>query len=358
MKIYSSQVTQYVQSTVQGQGTQATWLVTNTKARIALIILGGLLLLTAVLIVPWLLHRFTTDIIYVRPVAVGNGTGTSWAHATTLRDALQNRAHARDEIWIAAGIHYPILPQNLTTVTSDERDTSFVVRSRVALYGGFVGNETQRDQRNPATHQTVLSGDIDQNGMLDTGNTRNVVDLSGTNATTVLDGLTIMGGNSNTGGSGILNIGGSPNVTNVVIKGNTALDGGSVYNGDNGNPIFTNVTIRDNEGFGMMNKDSNSTFIDGTISNNRGRGVYIEGDSSASFINVTINENADHGVFIFRDGRVIFTNGVISSNGGKGVFNSSFAQSVFTNVHITDNDAGAIINNTDISFHNTSTTDN
>ena len=416
MKAHSNQAKQQVASTnsatvrpyTQEQETNEIWSVTNTKFRAVLIILGGLLLLAAVLIVPWLLRPFTADVIYVRPVAVGNGTGTSWAHATTLRDALQNRAHARDEIWIAVGVHYPTLPRDLTTVTSAERDTSFVVRSRVALYGGFAGHETDRSQRDPETHLTVLSGDIDQNGVLDAGNSRTVVDLSGTDALTVLDGITITGGNSSTGGSGILNIGGSPHVTNVVVKGNTDFDSGSVYNSDNGNPTFTNVTIRDNDGFGMINIDSdftfrggtikanrfygvniiglsnptftnvdisdnlggvyilnilregtsNPTFTDVTISNNRGRGVYIEGPNNTSFTNVTINDNGSHGLFISHGSNVVFTTGVISGNGGQGVFNSSSVQSVFVNVHITDNAAGAIINNTDMSFHNTSATDN
>ena len=77
----------------------------------------------------------------------------------------------------------------------------------MAVYGGFAGTETARDQRNPAANVTILSGDIDNNDSQTpiitdlttvTGNTTNsyhVVTGGATGAT--LDGFTITAGNAN-----------------------------------------------------------------------------------------------------------------------------------------------------------------
>ncbi len=76
----------------------------------------------------------------------------------------------------------------------------------MAIYGGFAGTETARNQRDPATNLTVLSGDIDNNDSQTpiitdlttvTGNTTNSyhVVIGATGAT--LDGFTITAGNAN-----------------------------------------------------------------------------------------------------------------------------------------------------------------
>ena len=94
-------------------------------------------------------------VLFVDDDAVGAGTGASWADAfPDLQDAL---ALARDtslveEIWMAEGTYYP---------TDDgDRSVSFDLVSGVGLYGGFDGTETERDDADPAAHQTILSGDI------------------------------------------------------------------------------------------------------------------------------------------------------------------------------------------------------
>lgn len=318
---------------------------TGMRARAPLVgLVTAILLLAAMLTFPWLLRAFTAEIIYVRPVATGAGNGSSWADATTLRDALQHRARAQDEVWVAAGTHYPVVTRDPAAVTGDERSIRFMVSGGVALYGGFAGTETTRDQRDPAAHLTVLSGDIDQNNELDAGNSRTVLDVSGTNATTVLDGFTITGGNadgafsdpplpSNAGG-GVFNIGGSPTMTNVRIVGNRANDfGGGIYS----------AASR-----GIWNTTSQS---DG------GDCVPIAGASSATFTNVTITgdqgEQGGGEVYAINGSGPTLTNVTISGNQateGGGVYNFG-SSPTFTNVTISGNQAsigGGMVNNESI----------
>ncbi|MEY3052473.1 MAG: hypothetical protein RLY31_2258 [Bacteroidota bacterium] len=89
---------------------------------------------------------------FVRAGATGNNDGSSWQHAyADLAVALANTTGG--EIWVAAGTYKP------GDVGADSSAT-FLVSQPVSLYGGFTGNETSVDQRNPAANPTILSGDI------------------------------------------------------------------------------------------------------------------------------------------------------------------------------------------------------
>ena len=119
----------------------------------------------------------TATIWYVTNGATGGCS--SWADACSLQHAVLN-AVPDTEIWVAAGTY----KYGVTRVDSLEMENG------VAIYGGFVGTETSRDQRNPdpATNGTVLSGDDKD---------YHVVTASGTDSTAILDGFTITGGNAN-----------------------------------------------------------------------------------------------------------------------------------------------------------------
>ena len=95
---------------------------------------------------------------YVWASASGANSGASWANAyTDLQSALGNSPCT--EIWVAEGTYKP----SVRTNSSYPRSVAFQLKNNVAIYGGFAGTETQRSQRNPAAHSTVLSGDIDNN---------------------------------------------------------------------------------------------------------------------------------------------------------------------------------------------------
>lgn len=89
-------------------------------------------------------------VVYVKADATGADTGTSWSDARRSLVAALAGAVSGDEIWIAAGTYRP----------DPGRSSSFILKSGVALYGGFSGSETSRSQRSEDATRTVLSGDI------------------------------------------------------------------------------------------------------------------------------------------------------------------------------------------------------
>ena len=215
--------------------------------------------------------------------ATSGNCGYDWAHGCDLQYALGTKSYAGDELWVETGTYKP--------TTSTDRTVSFVLKSGVALYGGFAGTETSREQRNWATNVTTLSGDIGTTGN-NSDNSYHVVTGSGTNSAAVLDGFTITGGNANGSdpndiGGGMLNDAGSPTLTNLTFSGNSATKyGGGMSNLDS-SPSLTNVTFSGNtaydSGGGMANANSNALLTNVTFSGNmatsRGGGMYNENSS-------------------------------------------------------------------------------
>ncbi|MFN8483108.1 MAG: choice-of-anchor Q domain-containing protein [Anaerolineae bacterium] len=250
-------------------------------------------------------YAIGSTIIYVVPGGAGAKTGADWANANDLAPALAG-ASGSAEIWVAAGTYKP-------TSGTDKSET-FALKNDVAVYGGFAGNETQLNQRNWRTNVTILSGDIgtaNNNG----DNSYHVVTGSGTDATAILDGFTVTGGNASVGGGdcagarcggGMLNIGGSPTVTNVTFSGNNAFRaGGGMYNGINvtipSSPTLTNVIFSGNTadtGGGIENDYSNPILLNVVFSGNRadkGGALYNAGISPSNptaLTNATFNGNS------------------------------------------------------------------
>lgn len=183
-----------------------------------------------------------------RATTVGSSSnnGSVWAQAMPLQTALGNLACG--EIWVAEGVYKP---------TSDvtEPDTSFVIRSGTAVYGGFLGTEINREQRDPATHRSVLSGDIGGDDTVDAeGVTQSSFDIVGVNAShvvklggdtladTVVDGFTVTGGQAirndvsledGAGGGLLCNADGAtqvcnPTLRNLIVRGNLGFSGGGM----------------------------------------------------------------------------------------------------------------------------------
>ena len=121
-----------------------------------------------------------STITYIN-AAVSGGTadGSSWANAfTDLNTALQNLSLCTQEIWIASGTYKP----------TDET-TPFEIPEGIKVYGGFTGTENILDERDWAAHPTILSGDINSDGIANTGDAHTVVRIAEDKVT--LDGFII-----------------------------------------------------------------------------------------------------------------------------------------------------------------------
>jgi hypothetical protein len=208
---------------------------------------------------------------YVNARATGAGTGADWPNAfPSLQTALQ-QAKAGDEIWVAAGTYLPDQP--------GQQLTAFELKSGVALYGGFAGTETQREERDPIRLQTILSGDLNGDDGINwaniSDNSRHVVRATAIQATAVLDGFTITAGSAlgashpdNAGGGlllqdsnvwllrcrieenraqqggGLFVSGGSVSIDDCVVRGNAAEENGGGW-ASAGGLAETRITLRD-----------------------------------------------------------------------------------------------------------------
>ncbi|MGB2984458.1 MAG: right-handed parallel beta-helix repeat-containing protein, partial [Phycisphaerae bacterium] len=250
-------------------------------------------------------------VLYVDADATGANDGSSWADAyTDLQDAL---AVAREfpsyvnEIWVAAGTYTPAPP-------GGDREATFRLINGVGLYGGFAGWETSRDQRDWTLNETTLSGDLNGDDIALTDptnlpdeatraeNSYHVVAAWGTDATAVLDGFTITGGNADglspeeRNGGGMYNYNGSPTVTNCTFSGNSARwGGGGMDNGYYSSPTLTNCTFSGNSALGGGGMCGTATLENCTFSGNSatyGGGMYNWGASSPMVTNCTFSGNS------------------------------------------------------------------
>ncbi|MEZ4930869.1 MAG: hypothetical protein R2788_01900 [Saprospiraceae bacterium] len=204
---------------------------------------------------------------YVKPTASGTGDGSSWANASDDLQAMINAANSGDEVWVAAGTYKP--------TTGTDRSISFSMKNNLGIYGGFVGGETMRSQRDWAANVTTLSGDIDGDNTL-ANNSYHVISNvnNGLDNSAVLDGFTITGGNADTQtiyvGAGMNNISSSPTVTNCLFTDNSAYYGGGMHN-QSSSPKVTDCLFSGNSagvGGGVYNYYSSPTLTNCSFSGN------------------------------------------------------------------------------------------
>jgi len=209
----------------------------------------------------------------IRVAAPGSLLGMSDAWTDALDDLQDALAIARSrpgptEIWVAQGVYHP---SGIDGTLAD----AFEIPEGVTLLGGFAGNESSTDQRDPSVYVTVLSGDRAANDVPlvsvpptarpsdRTDNVLNVVRIPGMGTGVLLDGLTISGGFAdgprvaqgplffNTTGGGDNYYGGAlpllstavPRIINCRFIGNFALEGGAVTGGG----VFERCSFEDNQ---------------------------------------------------------------------------------------------------------------
>jgi hypothetical protein len=165
----------------------------------------------------------------------------------------------------------------------------------VQVWGGYPATGGDDASRNVVTNETILSGDIDNNNTLDNGNAYHVVLAMGVDRTTVLNGLTITGGNAD-------------NYTSISVFVNKAVyryTGGGIYSGTvdtshSYSPVLVNVKISGNSaphmsslGGGMYNYGAKLVLINVLVSGNTagylGGGIHNTNGSKLFLTHVTVS---------------------------------------------------------------------
>lgn len=330
-------------------------------------------------------------------IKASGSDGLSWENAITLENAL-SQAKAGDEIWVKGY-------EDITGHIYKAPKGGFVLPSGVAMYGGFAGNETIKNDLPTGRHkyqmkyQTALVGDIDTNDKASqqliiypenttrTDNATHVLTLqmgvtqdntNDGNKPTIVSGFLIAAGNAkgentsaNGRGGGIYVVNNSNDnnagsryfrISQCNFANNYGMRGGAIYV-DNSctNPqsaisycsIFNNVAGKrgssENEGGGMW-IDGTATVYNCNINNNTNGGIRLS--NTSKIVNCSVIANTVSAADLTTDG-------ASNSNGGGAVYNTvlwhstalskqdsrpAFYSCAFPEVEVTDSKANTDAN--------------
>jgi hypothetical protein len=293
------------------------------------------------LVEPPLNQRLT---LYVRDGGTGNGI--SWDQAMgNLQEAIDTPFECFEgiDIWLAAGTYYPD-----TLRFANKRDASLLLKNNVRILGGFNGNESTIEQRNPELHRTVLSGNFgSKTDIYD--NSNHVIYASFIDSTAILDGLTVSGGLSADDGAGIFCSYASPTLINMRFEDNIAYGSGGAIYAFRSNSYLQNTLLYNNQsksfgGGGYFHYSSprlyNCRIINNKIGNNfDGGGLYLS-NSDPLIMNTLITNNisgsiGDGGGIFCQSSDPVIINSTIANNfsndQGGGIYSSSGSRPVIYN---------------------------
>ncbi len=302
------------------------------------------------------------ETIYVDHTVTGSGSGYCWDTAfKTLNEALNfaNATPSVKNIYIAKGTYYPTGEQSGT-----DRNATFLIPQRggIEIYGGYPnGGGVRNIQANP----TILSGNInDPNSNSD--NSCHVMVMTNTlpgAERVVIDGLTITGGNANSGaqytyngvltnqqeGGGVLlrvnsNIGDKIIIRNCTITKNSAVHAGGVYMWHS-SALIDHTVISENTAVGngggiFIYETASPKIINSVIVNNTagtGGGIFSSHTaSSLSVINSTIADNianANGNNLNNTTATVNMANSIVwGSDAAKNIFNESTLNATYSDI--------------------------
>lgn len=330
-------------------------------------------------------------------ITTSGGDGLSWENAITLTEALR-QAKAGDEIWVKGY-------EDITGHIYKAPEGGFVLPSGVAMYGGFAGDETIKNDLPTGRHkyqmkyQTALVGDIATNDkasqqliIYPENTTRNdnathVLTLqmgvtqdntNDGNKPTIVSGFLIAAGNAkgentsaNGRGGGIYVVNNSKDgnaqsrffrISQCNFANNYGMRGGAIYVDNSCTnqqsaisycSIFNNVAGKrgssENEGGGMW-IDGTATVYNCNINNNTNGGIRLS--STSKIVNCSVIANTVSAADLTTDG-------ASNSNGGGAVYNSvlwhstalskqdsrpAFHSCAFPEVEVTDSKANTDAN--------------
>ena len=297
---------------------------------------------------------------HVTAEATTGGDGSSWKKAITLTEAL-SQATAGDEIWVKGY-------EDITGHIYKAPEGGFVLPSGVAMYGGFKGDETIKNNLPTGRHkyqmkyQTALVGDIDTNDQASqqliiypenttrSDNATHVLTLqmgvtpdntNDGNKPTIVSGFLIAAGNASGANTSANGRGGGIYVVNNSNDGNAqsrffrisqcnfannyGMRGGAIYVDNSCTnqqsaisycSFFNNVAGKrgasDNEGGGMW-IDGTATVYNCNINNNTNGGIRLS--STSKIVNCSVIANTVSAVDLT-------TAGASGSDGGGAVYNT------------------------------------
>ena len=284
-----------------------------------------------------------TRIRYVKPTATGTGDGSSWDNASgdlqkMIDDLADNNVSQQaGEVWVAAGTYKP----QSQLISGMNYSASFRMRDGISVYGGFVGNETSKQERAKGTmpwdfkNVTVLEAAYYESKLAWTNSkwtvgsdSRHVVwfaPMSGESdftRITTLDGVTVQGGyaQGNTGlddfktdcGGGVYMDGANAYLSNCIVRENYATgNGGGVYlkNGRVQTSLIYNNNA-DADG-GAVYVENRGLVHRSMLTNNsalNGAGVYLHNGAEAS------SDDPDHPEYLILSTCVV-SNNTVRGNG-------------------------------------------
>lgn len=263
---------------------------------------------------PGLTSPAVAGTVFVSTLGNDGNDGLTWATAKRTVQAGLNTAVGGDEVWVAAGSYV----ENIT------------LKLDVALYGGFVGNETELSQRDWATNKTILDGN--QAGSV-------VTSPSGATAATRIDGFTIRNGSR----GGIYCSSSSPTIANNTISGNS----GHGIACTSCSPLILNNIITANssryDGGGIYLEESSPTIANNTITGNitsqSGGGIFCYTGSPIITNNTIAGNDASVGGGIYCRFRPTITNTIVAFN-SSGIYVDGMSTPVLRHNCVFGNPAG------------------
>ncbi|MEM1121481.1 MAG: 3-coathanger stack domain-containing protein, partial [Bacteroidota bacterium] len=267
--------------------------------------------------------------------------------------------------------------QTGSNIPENRRNLTFYINQDIKLYGGFLGDEDNIEDRNLATNQSTLSGDLDLDDMVDIDgvvtyageNAYHVVILENVSDRFIIDGFEIVNGNATEVEEGSEDGGGVlvrttdedsylfPTFTNCVFGQNSSdFRGGAIHVASTEADASISLT-------NCQFSNNNATFGGAVSVDHQGEGladIYLEDcffaantalQSGGALYQGQVNDNRNYLIAlnsIFEDNQAALDGGALAIDNQEGDLNYTIENCQFRQ-NISENDGGAlhIINHTE-----------
>jgi predicted outer membrane repeat protein len=287
--------------------------------------------------------------IYVDSAAAGKNSGETWANAFTDLQRGLAAADSGSTINIAKGTYYP------ASMASSDRNTSFILKLGLKIYGAFPKGGGTRDTAN----KTILSGDFQRDGDAYNNAYSVIKVISYRDSVALLDGLTITGGYGGNRGGGICDSAHTRfEISYCSFENNNSSTGGAFYCGGSATMQNCSFTTNSSSDGGAISTNwntaiilSNCSFLNNGCSS-YGGAISSYGSLTMSHCSLSNNTCPYNGGALFSNGSIAISDCSFKNNiGGTGGAIYSNGQATMTNCIFTSNtntytDGGTVNSNT------------